>query len=289
MQANKKTFITKVFISALLTSAVAGITLIHSAAASDLPSLLTIGMPIEYVNYTITRVNGTLWAKIDGTYPLHIVSEPADTSNPNDASSFVTSDELPMVYPSPPGTTNIHIKIDETELAWDNFTQIYPKALHHTAIGDWQMINCTIKPIPDYFVLKIHYEHPLEKINGTYLFLYDLNISPYLSPLYPNSTAVFTIRTATDYPITQVYTTGLDEAWKPKTYTTTQEGKSETVRVEMFSEYSKPLAGDLVVTFSDLTAQTTPQFSPWIIVPLFIIAALLALIAYRKKHRHKQS
>ena len=151
------------------------------------------------------------------------------------------------------------------------------------------MINCTITPIPDDFVLKIHYEHPLEAINGTYLFLYDLNISPYLSPANPNSTAIFTIHTPTDYPIARAYTTGLDSAWKPKNYTIAQEGTSETVTIEMFSEYGKPLAGDLVVTFSDLTAQTIPQRSPWIIIPLFIIVALIALIAYRKKHRHKQS
>jgi hypothetical protein len=25
-------------------------------------------MPEEYINYTITRVDGVLWAKIDGTY-----------------------------------------------------------------------------------------------------------------------------------------------------------------------------------------------------------------------------
>ena len=288
MFPHKKSFLAAACISALFFSSVAGITLTHSAAASDMPSLLRIGMPIEYVNYTVIRENGTLWAKIDGTYPLHVVFEPADTSNLDNASFYVTSDELPLVYPTPPGTTNIHVKIDETELDWSNFTQIYPSALHHTAIGDWSMINCTITPIPDDFVLKIHYEHPLEAINGTYLFLYDLNISPYLSPANPNSTAIFTIHTPTDYPIAQAYTTGLDSAWKTKNYTIAQEGTSETITIEVFSEYAKPLAGDLVVTFSDFTTQANPQFSPWIVALLFIIAALIALIAYRKKHRHKQ-
>lgn len=285
MPPNKKTFLVATFISVLFFSAVVGTNSINSTTASDTPSLLQIGMPIEYVNYTIIRENGTLWAKIDGTYPVHVVFAPADTSNLDAASFFVTSDELPLVYPTPPGTTNIHVKVNETELDWSNFTQIYHSALHHTAIGDWQMINCTITPIPDFFVLKIHYEHPLEAINGTYLFLYDLNISPYLSPAYLNSTAIFTIRTPTDDPILQAYTTGIDTAWKTKNYTTTQEGTSETVTIEMFSEYAKPLAGDLVVTFSDLTAQATSLLSPWLITPLFIIAALMALIVYRKKHR----
>src|SRR3972149_7642060 len=274
MPSNKKTFLAAAFISALFFSAVAGISLTHSVATRDMPSLLQIGMPVEYVNYTVTHENGTLWAKIDGTYPLHVAFAPADTSNLDAASFFVTSDELPLVYPTPPGTTNVHVEVNETQLDWSNFTEFFPSALHHTAIGDWQMINCTITPIPDFFVLKIHYEHPLEAINGTYLFLYDLNISPYLSPAYLNSTAIFTIRTPIDDPILNAYTTGIDAAWKTKNYTTTQEGTIETVTIEIVSEYAKPLAGDLVVTFSDLPVQATSLLSPWLIIPLFIIAAL---------------
>ena len=285
LSVDKKTLVAAAFVTVLLFSAVVGTNSINLATASDKPSLLQIGMPIEYINYTIVRENGTLWAKIDGTYPLHTVFAPAETSNLDAASFFVASDELPLVYPTPPGTINIHVKVDETPLDWRNFTEFYPNALHHTAIGDWQMINCTITPIPDFFVLKIHYEHPLEAINGTYLFLYDLNISPYLSPAYLNSTAIFTIRTPIDDPILNAYTTGIDAAWKTKNYTTTQEGTSETAIIEIFSEYAKPLAGDLVVTFSDLPVQAISLFSPWLVIPLFIIAALIMLIVYRKKHR----
>jgi hypothetical protein len=82
-----------------------------------------------------------------------------------------------MVYPTPSDTTNIHVKMNETELDWSN----YPHDTHHTAIGDRSMIYCVIAPVSDYFVLKIHYEHPVQLINGSYLFLYDLNIREYLS------------------------------------------------------------------------------------------------------------
>ncbi|MCJ7559539.1 hypothetical protein MUO79_02840, partial [Candidatus Bathyarchaeota archaeon] len=267
------------------TSAAAGMSSINSAAASDTPSLLHIGMPIEYVNYTITRENGTLWAKIDGTYPLHVVFEPADETNFDDTAFFVTSDELPLVYPTPPGTTNIHVKINETELSWSNYTEIYPSALHHTAIGDWPMFNCTISPIPDDFVLKIHYEHPIALINGSYLFLYDLNISPYLSSWSPNSTAYFTIRIETNASNLRAYTTETDSTWNPKNYTLSKEDTTETVTIQMYSELSQPLAGDLVVMFSDSSAQIPDKFPYWVIVPLLIVIAVLAVIVYRKKHR----
>jgi len=285
MPPNKKTFLAVAFISALLTSAVAGMGFVNLAAASDMPSLLQIGMPIEYVNYTITRVNGTLWAKIDGTYPLHIVFEPADETNFDDTAFFVTSDELPLVYPTPPGTTNIHVKLDETELSWSNYTEIYPSALHHTAIGDWPMFNCTISPIPDDFVLKIHYEHPIALINGSYLFLYDLNISPYLSSWNPNSTAYFTIRIETNASNLRAYTTETDSTWNPKNYTLSKEDTTETVTIQMYSELSQPLAGDLVVMFTESSAQVPNELPYWIIVPLLIVIAVLAVIVYRKKHR----
>jgi hypothetical protein len=93
-----------VFIFSLLLSAVAGLA-DFAAANPDSEMLPVLAMPVEYVNYTITQVNGTLWAKIDGTYPLHILSE-------SDGAVPCVPDELPMVYPMPPDTTNIHVWVN---------------------------------------------------------------------------------------------------------------------------------------------------------------------------------
>lgn len=262
----------------LLFSVLAGMQFVNLAAANPDLSNLILAMPEEYINYTITRVNGTLWAKIDGTYPLYLLHE-AD-----DASHCVPLDGLPMVYPTPPDTTNIHVKMNETELDWSN----YPHDTHHTAIGDWSMIYCVIAPVSDYFVLKIHYEHPVQVINGSYLFLYDLNIREYLSPWSPNSTAYFTIRMETNASNLQAYTTETDSIWNPINYTTSQEGAMEVIAIQIYSEYSKPLLGDLAITFSDTEVETTAVPS-WIIIPVLLIAALLAAIAYRRRHRQKTS
>jgi hypothetical protein len=270
------------FILALLISALAGTQIINLAAANLDMSNLILAMPEEYINYTITRVNGTLWAKIDGTYPIYLLSESEGDSQ------CVPPDELPMVYPTPPDTTNIHVKMNETELDWSNYTEAYPNALHHTAIGDWSMIYCVIAPVSDYFMLKIHYEHPVQLINGSYLFLYDLNISPYLSSQSPSSTAYFTISIETDISNLQAYTTETDSVWNPINYTSSQEGATEMIAIQIYSEYSKPLLGDLAITFSDAETETTAVPS-WIIIPILVIAALLAVIIYRKKHRQKTS
>ena len=69
----------------------------NPVSAQQDSSGFAISMPVEYVNYTIVSVNGTLWAKIDGTYPMHISGD--------------VPDALPMVYPTPPQTTNISITL----------------------------------------------------------------------------------------------------------------------------------------------------------------------------------
>lgn len=266
----RKLVLAATVISMLLLSAAAAVQLVNSEEANSPPNSPLITMPEESINYTITTVNGTLWAKIDGAYPLHALS---------------WSDPLALVYPTPPGTTNISVKMDETELNWNNFTEIYPEALHFTAIGDWPMINCTINPVPENFVLKIHYEHPVMLINGSHTFLYDLNISPYLSEWSTKSTAYFTIRMDTNYTSLYVNAIATDETLTPINYIATRDGTAEIITFQIVSEYGKPLLGDILVTFTAADASTPVEF-PYllIILPIAAIAALMVRIAYRRKH-----
>jgi len=271
----KKLAIAAILLSMLLISATAAVKIVHSEDANSFPTSPLITMPEEYVNYTITTVNGSLWAKIDGTYPLHVL---------------FWQGALPLVYPTPPGTTNISLKMDETELSWSNFTEIYPDALHFTALGNWPMINCTIQPVPEYFTLKIHYEHPVPLINGTYTFLYDLNISPYLSEWSNKSTAYFTIRMETNYISLHVNAISTDETLTPINYTTATDNAAETVTFPIVSEYSEPLLGDILVTFTTADEPTAIEISyALIILPIAIIAVLIVHIAYKRKHITKRS
>ena len=275
---SKRKTLTATILLALLFSALSGALVVNFAAANADPPNLILAMPEEYINYTVTRVDGVLWAKIDGTYPIHILSESEGDLQ------CALPDELPMVYPTPPGIANIHVKMNETELDWSN----YPYGTHHTAIGDWSMIYCVIAPVSGFFVLKIHYEHPVQLVNGSYLFLYDLNIREYLSPQSPNSTAYFTIRMENPISNLQAFTTETDSIWNPISYTTSQEGATEIIAIQMYSEYSKPLLGDLVIIFSDAETGTTVVPS-WVIIPLLLIVVLLAVIVYRRRQRQKAS
>jgi hypothetical protein len=217
--------------------------------ANPLP-IASLKMPKEHINYTITQINGSLWAKVEGTYPLYKFEiECKDQLLWTDNTWFTFSGgALQLVYPTPPGTTNISLKMNERELEWNNYTQTHPDTLHHTALGDWPMISSTIT-VPDHFTLKIHYEHPIEVVNENNTFLYDLNINPYLSPWSNKSTAYFTIRFETDYTDLQVNTISVNGAMNPLNYEITKDGISE-VRLQIVSEYSNPLLGDLLVSFT---------------------------------------
>jgi|WetSurMetagenome_2_1015567.scaffolds.fasta_scaffold253580_1 hypothetical protein len=265
----KKTSLTLPLIVALLILGFTQSGAIIFASANPDGSFPNLSMPIEHVNYTITTINGSLWAKIDGNYPISIQEQ----------SNCSYNGDLPMVYPTPPGTTNIHVYLSDQELNWTNYTQDYPDALHHTAIGEWGMIFCMLTNVSDSFLLNIHYEHPLQTINGSYLFLYDLNISPYLSEENNNSTCYYTVRMETNVTNIKAYTTATDTQWNPIQYTSTQEGTTQVVSIAEHSEYNKPLPGDLVVEFSD--ANQVPEFPFWILPAL--MAGLILLIVVGKK------
>lgn len=184
-----------------------------------------------------------------------------------------------MVYPMPPATTNIHLWLGDKELSWLNYTKTYPNELHHTAIGDWWMIYSVLTDVSDSLVLKIHYEHPLQMVNSSYLFLYDLNISPYLSEQSNNSTCYFKVRMEVNATNVQAYTTTTDTAWNRINFTTTKQGSREIISIPEYSQFGKVL-GDLVVEFND--TNQVPEFPFWEL-PFLTITAIMVAILYLKR------
>ena len=112
-------------ITVLLFSALTGAQFVRLAEANPVPAY-SLTMPEEYINYTVCRVNGSLWAKVDGTYPLNKVDIECQSGMDNTWFTF-SGDSLPMVYPTPPGTTDISVKVDETQLEWSNYTKPFLK------------------------------------------------------------------------------------------------------------------------------------------------------------------
>ena len=231
-------------------------------AVDEQVSVFVLEMPEEYIDYTVCVVNGSLWAKVDGTYPLSKLWINSH-SQPETVENLFTFNEGPLAlcYPTPPGTTNITVSVDDTEVSWSNYTEIAPDALHYTAVGNWPMIICEISPVSDQFVLRIHYEHPIQQTESGYEFLYDLNISPYLSPWSNRSTAHFNISFEIDAQNIEAVTVATDGTTKPIEYAVTQTEKAQTIALNVVSNYSKPLSGDLLISFSEDTEQVSSGFS----------------------------
>ena len=240
-------------------SGLSGFTSLAKAESSDYPVL---SMPVEYVNYTIVDVNGALWTKVDGTYPIHILNYQ------NASTSFS------MFYPIPPGTKNISWALNGTSLNWSDIAT----GLHHTAIGNWEMVAFQVDSATDFFVLTTHYEHPLQMVNGSYLFLYDLNINPYLSGEEENSDIYYNVSFDVNATNIRAFTTQTDTNWVPINYNSTQNGAEQVISIVQHSKYENVL-GDLVVEFS--ASGVVDEFSGWMILPV-VFAVLASAILYRK-------
>ena len=162
-----------------------------------------------------------------------------------------------------------------------NYTLANPDSLHHTAIGDWGMIYCLLTNISTDFFLRIHYEHPLEMANDSYLFLYDLNISPYLSEQSNNSTCYYTIRMETNATNIHAHTTATDSQWNPINYTTEQEGTQQVIYVQEYSEFNKPLPGDFVFQFS--SPNPVPELR-FYLLPVLLLAIVFSALILKKRN-----
>jgi hypothetical protein len=88
-------------------------------------------------------------------------------------------------------------------------------------------------------------------INGSNTFLYDLNLSPYLSQWSNKSAAHFNIRFETEITDIQAYTITTDGTLNHVDYTVTQDGDAKTMSLQVISEYSESLPGDLIISFTE--------------------------------------
>jgi hypothetical protein len=71
-----KTIFVWALVFVLLFISLTKFTHVDFAVANPNESFPNLAMPAEQVNYTIVSINGTLWAEIDGNYPISILSSP---------------------------------------------------------------------------------------------------------------------------------------------------------------------------------------------------------------------
>jgi hypothetical protein len=160
--------------------------------------------------------------------------------------------------------------------------------LHHTALGDWPEILTVLQNVSGDFVLRIHYEHPLQVVNGSFTFLYDLNIQEYLSAEQNTSVAHFTITLNIDYANLMINTVDPEtETLKPIAFTVLGEKPAE-IRINELSEFNATLPGDLLVSFSAKTANDGVMpiaAASAIIAGLFLVVVVAYAFARRRRNK----
>ncbi len=230
-----------------------------------------LSMPQEYLIYTIEERNGSQWAIVDGAYPIYC---------PN--AEKVSS--ISMVYPVPPATTNITFNLNSSNLSWSILTEQFPNTLHHTVLGDWAMISTEFN-LSSFFTLSIHYEHPVMLTNGSYQFLYDLNIESYLSSYCPNSTAFFTLKTEKPLPNFEIFKIPNDTSREEKNYATQSDGSQQILTFEVTSEFNKTLPGDVLFTFSNNETIQEVTHSTEILSSVALAAIAAVALVYFKRRK----
>jgi hypothetical protein len=249
------------------------------AASNTVADAQSVSMPMEYINCTVDNVQGSPWASVDGTYPIEITSG-------------LVGQELQMVYPMPSGVTNISVELNGKEESYSNLTESFADMVHYTYLGEWQMIFFIIQPSSSDFNLTVHYQQPILLENGTDIFLYNLNISPYLSNASSESTAQFNILFQTRCSGIKVFTVPgqgaipLNDTRTPVNFTVSKGNSTQTVAFSIISNYSDQPRDELV-TFHESQTQV-PEFPSWtILLSLIIMVAVASLFVYFKKHKRQ--
>ncbi|MCW4047752.1 MAG: hypothetical protein NWE99_09390 [Candidatus Bathyarchaeota archaeon] len=271
-----------------------------------------VNVPETNVNATIYKVNGTLWARIDAEYTMHAVYAYGDSYLAENYGMglilypdspyvmvTVTQDVLEAHYPVPRGARNISVSLNGEEVE----VQQDAHGFFHIFDVDLAEINWTVSPVPDDFVVTVHYEQPIPEITETYAYLGDYAVTLPLYgrygcsnisyPLYswygyPSNDYRIQIESRTALAQVQVYSVDAQGTLTPLNPTLTD----DNVRwvIAFCRENESSFVHGAVLVFSAPPEESFPfPFVPLVAATTVIsVAAMAGLLVYFKK-RHVKS
>jgi len=230
-----------------------------------------IAMPKEYIYANITVSSEGAYAKVNGTYP------------------FLNSgyNNISMSYPLPQNSTNVSVQVSGNTTPW-----WYSDADYSTIFGELPVINWTIDPAPHTFSVEVDYEHTVPMIGQNFTYFYAMGTWKNMGTVYAKQTTAYVTadinmefigetETLEVYAYQILFNSTTHEwGWKPLDCFTSRIDKKIQVNATVVSDLFSPIEGDFVLTFRTITV---PEYPSFLILPLFIIATLLAVIAYRRK------
>lgn len=229
-----------------------------------------IRMPYEYIYANITVADGSAYARVNGTYPFE------NTGYQN----------VSMSYPLPDDATNVSVWVDENMTFWWYTNQTYA-----TAFGDLPIMNWTINPAPNTFNVEVDYAHSVPMLGQNFTYFYAMGTwkKVYAKQMTAYVTADITMESIGENETLEVNayqilfnSTTQKWIWKPLDCVMSRVNNTFRVNATVQSDMFTPINGDFLITFK--TEETIPELPSLSILPLLMMAALLVVIVYRRKH-----
>jgi len=264
-------------------------------------------------NAKISSINGQLWAKVDIDYKTYTIHGFGDSylaqkkySYTGDNSSYikvqVVSNRLEAHYPYPLNAENLTVNVNNQTLQW----QIDNKGFCHIFDSNLQEINWTIEPVPEDFVVHVHYEQPLQNTSvgsqylGEYALVFPLiprygsTYPPY--PLYSwlsygTTTASFTI--GVDNYANEVKVYSIDGGGGGLTEMSYSGNINSTIAMQIPNANVRSIPYGVVIIANSLTESilptSVPEFSWLVNVSLLLsLFSVAAILKHRKTIKLKQ-
>ncbi len=265
------------------------------------------------VNATISRVNGTLWVKIDAEYKMHAVYAYGDSYLAENTGMglvlypespyvmvTVTQDVLEAHYPVPLDATNISVRLNGEEIGVQQDVHGY----FHLFDANLPEINWTVSSVPHDFVVVVHYEQPVSETIEAYAYLGEYAFTLPLYGRYGCSNISYPLYSWYGYPPNNYRVqieSSLTELHELQVYSVETRGTLAALGHSLISD-----EGSWVIAFSReeessfvhgavVVFNAPSEDVPFPVVPIIVAAFAIAMVVgatlliYRKKCRRRGS
>ena len=277
---------------------------------TSIPPKVTV--PEMNVNATISKVNGLFWVAIDAEYQMHTIYGYGDSyiaqntgmGSIADPSPYVTvtvtQDILEAHYPIPFNVTSLSVNVNGEKAVWQQDS----RGFFHIFDSDLLEINWTVAPVPKEFIVAVHYEHPILKIDDVYSYLGDYafvlplygrygcsNISFPLYSWFGYVPREYNIQIESGFTETEAYSISTRGTLAPLKYTASTEKGVERIEISQETEEDTFFHGAVVVFNTPISSYDNPAipdgYEPIFIgiISVLVAVVVIGLLVYFKKRK----
>ena len=277
---------------------------------TSIPPKVTV--PEMNVNATISKVNGLFWVAIDAEYQMHTIYGYGDSyiaqntgmGSIADPSPYVTvtvtQDILEAHYPIPFNVTSLSVNVNGEKAVWQQDS----RGFFHIFDSDLLEINWTVAPVPNEFVVAVHYEHPILKTDDVYSYLGDYafvlplygrygcsNISFPLYSWFGYVPREYNIQIESGFTETEAYSISTRGTLAPLKYNASTEKGVERIEISQETEEDTFFHGAVVVFNTPISSNDNPAirdgYEPIFIgiISVLVTVVVIGLLLYFKKRR----